>query len=407
VRPEDVYFKKTLTYNFWKQSLVFRTSQELFSSHDVDLGTQFLLRSIVEADYPAPQSILDLGCGYGPLGLTLKKIHPGSGLHMADRDALAVEYASQNAELNGAEGIQVYGSLGYDDIHKTDFNLIVCNIPGKAGEGVITGLLREAGDHLAAGGITAVVVVSALDEMVSRVLENTPGLEVILKRSRSGHSVFHYRFNGIVINKEKSAGALERGIYLRNSQVFHFSGMDYAMQTAYGLPEFDSLDYRSELLMKTLAERPPADLQAVAVYNPGQGHTAVMLWNRHHPQSLALADRDLLALRYAKLNLSLNHCPADKISVFHQVGMSAAAAEKYNLIAAVLREEEGEEAMEQTLRQAAACLSTQGMLLVAAGSTAITRLSAFLHRQALLRIQSREKWKGNSLLVLSGNTANF
>ncbi len=415
MKPEDVYFKKILTYNICKQSLVFRTSQELFSSHDVDLGTQFLLRSIVEADYPAPQSILDLGCGYGPLGLTLKKVYRGSSLqecslqhcslHMVDRDALAVEYASQNAGLNGLEGIEVYGSLGYDDISKDDFDLIVSNIPGKVGEGVIASLLGEAGEHLAPGGITAVVVVSALDEMVGGVLEKVPGAEVIQKKSRSGHSVFHYRFSRSTGGTGKNAEALERGIYRRNSRIFHFAGQDYPMETAYGLAEFDSLDYRGELLMKSLLDRPPMGAGKAAVYNPGQGHTAVLLWNRYRPQSITLIDRDLLALRYTKKNLILNHCPAERINIIHQPGMSLLKDEKFDLIAGVLREEEGEGALELALRQAAKGLAGEGVLLIAAGSTAITRLSAFLHRSALLRIKARERWKGNSLLVLSGNSA--
>ena len=40
----DIYFHKTVTFRAWKHSLRFRTSQELFSSHDMDTGTKFLLR---------------------------------------------------------------------------------------------------------------------------------------------------------------------------------------------------------------------------------------------------------------------------------------------------------------------------------------------------------------------------
>ena len=55
---EDAYYKKTIIFNFWKQRLKFKTSQELFSSDNIDLGTQFLLRTIVEADYGRFQKIL-------------------------------------------------------------------------------------------------------------------------------------------------------------------------------------------------------------------------------------------------------------------------------------------------------------------------------------------------------------
>lgn len=416
--PEDVYFKKTVPLNFRKQSLVFRTSQELFSSHDIDQGTRFLLRTIAEAGYPAAGYVLDLGCGYGPLGLTLKKLCPGSFVHMTDRDALALEYTSQNAVLNGLEGVEVYGSLGYDDIRRNAFDLIVSNIPGKAGEKVIAGLLKETRFHLTPAGVAAIVVVSPLDELAGGVLAETPGMEVILKETRSAHSVFHFRSGGKPATAENNPDALEReprrvdfqashpgafewGLYERDRQVFRFSGIDYTMQTAFGLPEFDSLDYRSEMLMKALAGQPRKDVLKACVFNPGQGHTAVMLWNLYHPQNITLIDRDLLALRYAGLNLRSNGCPAENINLFHQAGLSAVSGGEYNLIIALLREEEGERALELTLRQASAGLSGAGTLLVTAGSTAIARLTSFLRRYSLLRIQAREKWKGNGLLTLS------
>src|SRR4030042_5152266 len=112
----DVYYHKPITFRFWKQELQFRMSRQLFSSHAIDTGTRFLLRTIVEADYPPFQRILDVGCGYGPLGLTLKSLHPDSLVQMFDKDALAVAYTKQNTELNGLNGVEFYGSVGYDDV---------------------------------------------------------------------------------------------------------------------------------------------------------------------------------------------------------------------------------------------------------------------------------------------------
>src|SRR4030065_1794665 len=95
----DVYYHKTITFRFWKQELQFRTSRQLFSSHAIDTGTRFLLRTIVEAGYPPFKRILDVGCGYGSLGLTLKSLYPASLVHLFDRDALAIEYSRQKQEL--------------------------------------------------------------------------------------------------------------------------------------------------------------------------------------------------------------------------------------------------------------------------------------------------------------------
>ncbi|MDD5190648.1 MAG: methyltransferase, partial [Dehalococcoidales bacterium] len=63
----DIYYKKTLTYKYSGRELQFRVSQDLFSSFQVDLGTQFLIRTLtLGQDFPY-KKILDLGCGYGPI----------------------------------------------------------------------------------------------------------------------------------------------------------------------------------------------------------------------------------------------------------------------------------------------------------------------------------------------------
>ena len=65
----DVFFKKTIPFNFSGQRLLFRVSQDLFSSHDIDVGSKFLLRTVLTSPHVGrPLAILDLGCGYGPMG---------------------------------------------------------------------------------------------------------------------------------------------------------------------------------------------------------------------------------------------------------------------------------------------------------------------------------------------------
>lgn len=72
---EDVYFHKTVNLRIAKEQLKFRTSQELFSSHDIDIGTRALLRSIIEVGYK-PERILDMGCGGRAPGVNIKKAFP-------------------------------------------------------------------------------------------------------------------------------------------------------------------------------------------------------------------------------------------------------------------------------------------------------------------------------------------
>ena len=172
------------------------------------------------------------------------------------------------------------------------------------------------------------------------------------------------------------------------------------MQTAIGLPEFDSLDYRSEMLIRSLEGWQNSRFHRTGCYNPGQGHVAVAIWKLFQPQLIELVDRDLLALRYTGLNLTSNGCPEESLHISHQTGFDIQLSEPLDLIAGVLREEEGTAAINLTVSQAAERLGPGGKMLISSSSTAATRLAGFIKSSGLLRLQGREKWKGNSLLIL-------
>lgn len=394
---EDVYLKKVITLEHWGKTLRFEVSQDLFSSFRVDVGTRFLLKTLIESGAHPFKKVLDLGCGCGPLGLVLKSSGDSTAVHMVDRDALAVEFSRRNVMLNGFSGIEVYGSLGYDDINGYDFDLIVSNIPGKAGESVITHFLQDARHFLVPGGLVAVVVVNAIVLLVENILGSTPGLEVVFRQSRSGHTVFHYRFSG---EAAEYKNAFDRGVYHRDELDFTFDKLKYRMRTARGLPEFDSLHYRTELLLEGLCEFGQKDPARTAVYSPGQGHLPVVLWRTLQPESITIIDRDLLSLRCSRANLILNGCPDESISLLHRVGFAVDSGEKFNLVAGVLREEEGPAAIAQTIAGAAQNLAPDGLLLVSSSSTAATRLVESVKLDKSLEIVGRRKRKGYCLLVM-------
>lgn len=397
--PEDIYYKKTLTFRAWKRELRFRVSQDLFSSFDIDKGTRLLLRTIVEAGYPDFSRILDIGCGYGPLGLMLKSLYPAADVHMVDRDALAVDYTRQNAALNDMTDIEVYPGLGYDDVTGRDFDLIVSNIPGKAGTPVITSLLRETGSCLAPGGMAAVVVVSPLGELVRGILEETQGVEITLHRKSAGHAVFHYGFSEPA-PETPLISAFDRGVYQRGEVTLNPEGQPYTLKTARGLPEFDSLGYSTMMLLRALHSVQPLKLNNAVVFNPGQGHATVFLWKLAKPEGILLADRDLLALRYSRMNLVKNGCPAEQIKVYHQTGLKLPDEVGADLIAGIVREDEGQAAARAMLEEAAARLSTGGVIVLAGSSTAVTRLVTRVEAINGLAVGQRERFKGYSSLVL-------
>ncbi len=395
----EAYFKKTLTFRVSKHELRFRVSQDLFSSFDIDKGTKLLLRSLVEAGYPPFEHVLDLGCGYGPLGLTLKSLYPGAAVCLTDRDALAVAFARQNATLNGLEGVGVAAGLGYDDLDEGDFDLVVANVPGKAGEAVITSLLGDAAGFLAPGGLAAVVVVNPLAELAGNVLKSATGAEVLLERSGPAHTVFHYRFKK---RKPRAAyvPALERGVYDRGEVDLNPAGFTCRMGTVWGLPEFDSLSYDTALLLNALARLEGTKLTNAVVFNPGQGHAAVFLYKLIAPRHITLVDRDLLALRVTRRNLVANGCPESRIALRHQVGISDATTEPAGLVCGLPREAEGQAPVRLFLDAAAGQLGRRGRIVLAGSSTGITRLVSHADTVPQLTVCNRERFRGFSSLVL-------
>ena len=400
----EVYFHKSINFKHEGKKLLFRTSQSLFSSFQVDVGTRFLLRTITATNLNAHCKILDLGCGYGPIGLTLKKIYSDSVVHMVDRDALAIEYSRQNAELNQMSDVKVYGSLGYDNVQETDFDLIISNIPAKAGELVISYFLRDAAHYLSLKGLVAIVVVAPLEMLLEKIVSNEPYITILYKRRRAGHVVFHFQYSNDHDEEVKPGlSAIERGIYDRDNVAMSFHGLRYRMQMAQGLPEFNSLHYHNEILMEEIRVIQRAGVGRAIVFNPGQGHIPVMLWKLLEPNRIILVDRDLLSLEYSKKNLMINECPDRYIMTSHQVGIYTKDEEQADLIMGAIREDEGTEAIALTIKQAAAQLSHDGTILISATSTVITRLIKVIQSQNLLKIRKRKRWRGYSLLMLKHN----
>jgi 16S rRNA G1207 methylase RsmC len=399
---EDVYFKKELTFRYHGHDLRFRVSQDLFSSFQIDIGTQFLLRTLIsEFSTDRFLKILDVGCGYGPIGLTLKKLNNDCTIHMFDRDALAVEYSRQNAELNGIEGAEIYGSLGFDDVTETDFDLIISNIPGKAGEPVIVSILTDAAGYLTKDGMVAIVVINPLEELMKNLLENTDNIEVMLHKNRSGHAVFFYRFTDTAGESlQPVTNEFERGIYRQDKREVTFQDLSYRINTAYDLPEPEAPGHRSELLIEAINDIKNITPDRILLFNPGQGHVAVAAWKKLNLGSISLVDRDLLSLRVTESNLILNECPIEKIQLHHQVGIGTNTPQSTDLAIGMIREEEGVKAINADISRIAEELVPGGKALLSASSTAITRIVTSLQNQRIFIVRKREKHRGNSLLIL-------
>jgi hypothetical protein len=318
---------------------------------------------------------------------------------MVDRDALAVGYARQNAELNGLADIEIYGSLGYDDVASQDFDLIVSNIPGKVGESAISHLLLDAARHLRQGGLVAVVVVAPFAPKVARILDDDSGINVSFRDFTSSYSVFHYSFASSA-SRPGSGSSLSRGVYRRGRMSVTAEGVDRTLDTAYGLPEFDTVGYQSELVIGAMMDLGAASVARALAFYPGQGHVPLALWKLVKPGSITLVDRDLLALRYAERNLVLNGCATGLVTTSHRTGVLIDGGQPFDLVVGVLRENEGTEVHILTVEQAIRQLAVGGHVVVASSSTAISRLVKRLGTHRGISVARRKRRKGNAVLTL-------
>ncbi|HTX50654.1 MAG TPA: methyltransferase [Caulobacteraceae bacterium] len=127
----------------------FDTAPSLFSPNAVDAGTAAMLD---RAALKREDKVLDLGCGYGAVGVYAATIADPASVWLVDIDPLAVDYARRNLALNGIEGATALVSDGLRGLGETGFTAILCNPPYHADFSVPKHLIEKGFNRLAIGG---------------------------------------------------------------------------------------------------------------------------------------------------------------------------------------------------------------------------------------------------------------
>jgi 16S rRNA G1207 methylase RsmC len=176
---QDIKFNATLC----EQSLNYHSTWGIFSPREIDAGTQLLMKYIqINPD----DDCFDLGCGYGPIGLTMAKLAPKGETLLVDKDFMAVEYSNKNAKANNIKNATAMLSNGFQHVDPVKrFDVIASNVPAKVGKEMMSLMLHDAHQHLNENGRLYLVTVNGLRQYMKRNLKEVFGNYKKLKQGKS------------------------------------------------------------------------------------------------------------------------------------------------------------------------------------------------------------------------------
>ena len=161
--------------------LNFHTTWGLFSPKAIDQGTQLLLNHL---DVNPDDHAIDLGCGYGPLGLAIARAAPQGSCLMVDKDFVAVDYANANAKRNRIDNAKAVLSDGLNQTNAGPFTLAVTNLPAKTSKEHYYLFFHDIRENLVPGGRFYVVVITGLREFIARAFVEVFGNHRKIKQGR-------------------------------------------------------------------------------------------------------------------------------------------------------------------------------------------------------------------------------
>lgn len=165
------------------RELRFHSTWGLFSPRAIDDGSVLLLDHLeVKNDDVA----LDMGCGYGPLGLSIAQRALQGEAHLVDKDFLAVDYSNANAARNGLTNATAYLSNGFSHVDRNlKLSLVVSNLPAKVGNEFFQIMFHDAREHMQPGARIVVVTINGLRGFIKRSFTDTFGNYQKIKQGKS------------------------------------------------------------------------------------------------------------------------------------------------------------------------------------------------------------------------------
>jgi len=137
-----------------------------------------------ELEVKETDDCLDMGCGYGVIGISMAKLAPKGRTYLVDRDFIAVDYANINIRENGLHNAEARLSNGFSHLKGLKFDVIASNLPTHIGQLSLRNIISDMKAHLKPSGRVYVVTVSILKPFIKREFLSVFGNYEKLKQGR-------------------------------------------------------------------------------------------------------------------------------------------------------------------------------------------------------------------------------
>lgn len=154
-RPETAHDEAVFTATLRGMAFKFVTDSAVFSRERVDFGSALLIEAM---QIEQSDTVLDLGCGYGPIGMTAAKLAQQGQVYMVDVNERAAALARRNLAENGVTNAEVRTGDGLDPVQGLTFDKVLTNPPIRAGKQTIYRMIEDAHAALRPGGSIYVVI---------------------------------------------------------------------------------------------------------------------------------------------------------------------------------------------------------------------------------------------------------
>ncbi len=152
--PKSRYVTYTIHAKIGRFELTFKSASGVFSAREIDKASKLLIEN---AELPKKGKILDLGCGYGMLGIVAAKACTDCFVILTDINKRAVKLAKQNLEINKIKNAEVRQGNIYESVRAEKFDTILLNPPMAAGRKIVLHMIREAPEYLNKDGSLQIV----------------------------------------------------------------------------------------------------------------------------------------------------------------------------------------------------------------------------------------------------------